>query len=283
MQAPGPSMGFRFRNILYDLWLTGPFPAGSVRILYDPHDELVSAGSLLMEKERVIESFRKGGKNVQILPLYRFRSLSSDSGGLVLHAGRTDFGEYLLRDIAHPGRSAAGFPMAHPLSVSAVTETSDHFLLAGDRSPSVVSANGRIQTLPGGFLHPPDQVAGTVEKELFEELAVSPGEVISVDVMGLARVNPSKKPEILVHVRLDAEAADILGRRGEDAWEVRRIFTVPAEAGPVRDLLRTSGSSLALASHAALAAWLFHASGICPDDSMPGKMRFGSSGASPRR
>lgn len=245
----------------YVLHLFGPFPASSVRFEYDPRDRLRFDPSAVVEKDRIITALRAAGKTVHILPLYRFRSLAKDPYGIVFHLGHTDFGEYLLTDISHPEQKGQ---MASPISISAVTETADHTLLLGCRSPAVIGAQGMIQMLPGGYIHPPDILRGTVEKELHEELAVTSGEIAGIVVTGFAQIRPSEKPEILLHVLLDIPLSEILGRQGADRWEFTRIFSIHATRDAVTGLFTESGSRLAPASHAALAAYAFHAFGIAP-------------------
>ncbi len=257
----------RSGNNWYDLHLFGPLPPSKVWFRYNPRDRILLDPAQESEKKSIIENLKRSGKTVHILPLYRFRSLSEDPGGIIFDLGYTDFGEYLLTDISHPEWNAAdGVQMSHPLSISAVTETSDHSLLMGYRSAAVVSQAGKIQTLPGGYIHPPDLIMETVENELWEELAVTASETARVSVTGLARILPSEKPEILLHIRLNIPLSEIFCRSGMDRWEFSRLFTIPASRDSVTDFFASSGSAMAPASHAALAAYAFHMFGIGPSD-----------------
>jgi len=257
----------QFRNSSYDLLLFGPHPPPAVRFQYDSQDRIIPEPVRERQKRGIIENLKRSGKNVQILPLYHFRSLREDPAGIILELGHTDFGEYLLCENSRPGWNAAEpeMRMSCPLSISAVTESSDHFLMMGYRSAAVVSHAGKIQTLPGGYIHPPDLIPGTVENELREELAVNIPEIAEVSVTGLARIHPSGKPEILLHIRLNIPLSEIFSRRGVDRWEFSGIFTVPATRDAVADFFASSGIVMAPASHAALAAYASHMFGIGPD------------------
>jgi hypothetical protein len=262
----GFSLTREFRN-KYHLQLFGPFPAASVRFDYNSRDRLELETSLFKMQQEIINRFRQSGKTVEIQPLYRFRSFAETPGGPVFRLGHTDFGQYLLLDISRPEGIATGLPVANPLSVSAVTETSDHHLLMAARSVSVISAEGMIQSVPGGYIHPPDLIAETVRHELQEELAIIPEEITSISVMGLARIRPAGKPEILIHVLLKIPSSEILARQGSDTWEFSRMFAIPASRESVQTFLSSSGSTMAPASHAALSAFLYHGFGIRPDAS----------------
>jgi hypothetical protein len=211
----------------------------------------------------VIDRLIQSGKKVRILPLYRFLSLSEKPDGMIFELGHTDFGEYLLTDITHPewNRTRGSRAMAHPLSISAVTFSDDNFLLLGERGGTVVSEPGKIQTIPAGYIHPPDWIGETTEKELEEELAVTPGEIEEVMVTGLAQVRPSGKPEILLQVRLNVTAAEILGRHGTDEWEFACLKTIPGTRDALSGFLQENGGRLAPASHAALVSYAIHAFG----------------------
>ena len=87
-----------------------------------------------------------------------------------------------------------------------------------------------------------------------------------VSVTGFARIRPTGKPEILLHIRLNIPSSEIFSRRGTDQWEFSRLFTIPASRDSVMDFFASSGNAMAPASHAALAAYAFHVFGIGPSD-----------------
>jgi 8-oxo-dGTP pyrophosphatase MutT (NUDIX family) len=256
------SITIRCRN--YDL-LTGLFihPSG-VLFRYDPRNTLSLDESATAEKKTVIDRLVQAGKKVEILPLYRFLSLEESMGGIVFDLGHTDFGEYLLTDITHPewNGTRGSASMAHPLSVSAVTFSSDNCLILGERGTRVANEPGKIQTIPGGYIHPPDSVMETMEKELEEELAIAKHEIGELMVTGVAQVQPSGKPEILLLARLNVSSSEIVGRCGTDRWEFTRLGTIPGSRESITGFLRTRGDRLAPASHAALASFAIHAFGI---------------------
>lgn len=152
--------------------------------------------------------------------------------------------------------------MSHPLSISAVTFSNDHNLFMGYRSPQVISESGRIQTIPGGYIHPPDSIAKTAEKELEEELAVKKYEIAEISVTGLAQIHPSGKPEILLAIRLNVPSLAIFSRHGIDEWEFARFRTIPGSQDSITGFLRQDGDNLAPASHAALVSFAIGQYGI---------------------
>ena len=86
---------------------SGLFPPRRSGSGYNPRDRIILDPAQESEKRSIIENQKRSGKTVHILPLYRFRSLSEDPGGIIFDLGYTDFGEYLLTDISHPEWNAA--------------------------------------------------------------------------------------------------------------------------------------------------------------------------------
>jgi hypothetical protein len=247
----------------YDLHCFGPCSPSKIQFRYNPGDTLTFSPAAISEKKSIIRTLLKAGKKVEIRPLYRYLSHTEHGSTINFDLGYTDFGEYLLTDIAHPewNFSQRRAIMSHPLSITTVTISSDHLLLFGYRSQKVISEPGKLQTLPSGYIHPPDSVRTTIEQELFEELAVKKIEIEEVQITGLVQLHPSEKPEILLTVRLNIPASVVFARHGMDQWEFTRFLTLKESQATITDFLQSHADSLAPASHAALACFALHSYG----------------------
>ena len=241
------------KNDKYHFCWLGSINPVNVKFDYNPFQCLELNKTQIEEKISIIEKFSASGKKIEILPLYKFLTFSKNEEGLVLKLCRTDFGEYLLTDISHPEWCLiyGDEYMSHPLSISAVTLTTDNYLIIGYRSNSVIGESGKIQTLPGGFLHPPDSIMETTMKELSEELAVNREDISEVLMQGIALVHPSGKPEILLKITLNISSSEILSRHGIDKWEFKKIITIPNTRKIIEDFIN-SEQNLTPASHASL-------------------------------
>jgi hypothetical protein len=238
----------------YDLCWTGTIDPEKIQFNYNSDRHLAISSNQVAEKNKIIENISKSGKKVEIKPLYKFFSLIEKEDSIILNLGYTDFGEYLLTDVTHPEWCDKYGPsiMSNPLSISAITVTSDNFILLGRRSDSVIDQPGMIQTLPGGFIHPPESITDATIHELFEELAVDSNEIIKIIVIGLARMRKSGKPELLLKINLNLSLSEISSRCGIDDWEFIKLDALKNDEHSVRDFFTQHMNSLAPASHATL-------------------------------
>jgi hypothetical protein len=257
-------MAFRILHENYDLHGFGPIPLSKIHFRYNPGNTITFSPAAILEKKSIIRSLVKAGKKVEIHPLYRYLSHAEDHTSVIFSLGHTDFGEYLLTDVTHPewNSSQRSALMSHPLSITAVTVSSDHLLLLGYRSQKVVAEPGKLQTIPSGYIHPPDSLRETLEQELFEELAVKSYEIAKVQVTGLVQLHPSEKPEILLTVRLKIPASAVFCRHGMDRWEFTRFLTLPESQATITEFMQHHADTLAPVSHAALACFLLQTYGV---------------------
>ena len=243
----------------YEICWRGAVDPDKIQLKYNATTHHSLTLEQINEKNQIIEKMIKSGKKIEILPLYKFLSLSQEDQSLIFTVNHTDFGEYLLTDVTHPEwfTKFGGSIMAHPLSISAVTITSDNFILLGRRSQSVLDQPDMIQTLPGGFIHPPDTVSDSVEKELFEELLIKKEEISQLLAIGFARILKSGKPELLLRIQTRIPFSEVCSRKGMDNWEFIKIESLKNEEKEIKKFCRKNKNSLAPTSCANLESLIY--------------------------
>lgn len=248
----------------YDLISFGPYPPSSIYFNYNENDTILLEKSDIAKCEKILQMELRSGKVIENHPLYRYLSLYEISNGVVFNLGHTNFKEYLLTNFGHPKWSSTSFKrkMSNPLSISSITVSLDHKILFGKRSSKVVSEPEKIQTLPGGYVHPPDTLLNTVEKELYEELLIRRYEIADITVNGLALIHPSGKPEILVVVHLNIPSSIVRRRHGVDEWEFSQIQLFTESREGIIQFLSKNNETLTRASHASLVNYAIQNFGI---------------------
>ena len=115
--------------------------------------------------------------------------------------------------------------LANPVGVSSALMTSDGFLALGRRNAAVAYYPNRIHPFAGA-LEPKDagDVFEAVRRELQEELAIQPREIVEISCAGIAQDRSLRQPELIFPTRLKLSGAEVESRL--DAEEHRACYMV---------------------------------------------------------
>jgi 8-oxo-dGTP pyrophosphatase MutT (NUDIX family) len=176
-------------------------------------------------------------------PMCRLQSWQADPQSLRLNLAPSSYKAFFGTNISHPEFAAAYGPavMANPLGVSPALRTSDGWLLMGRRNASVAYYPGRVHPF-AGCLEPGDTgVFNAVERELAEELSLTPEDITTLRCTGLiaetnlnqtelifaATVSPTRDQLI---ARLDPAEHSAVWSSRDDARSVAGVITSPDAA-----------------------------------------------------
>lgn len=191
----------------------GVWREGEVEVTLDDSSRLEKPPWLEREIERVWQSaVDEAGRHNRLLfpgPLCRLHRFAVTQGRLRLHAGLTDYREYLgtNRNLAALresfGEEVTASCLSNPLAVCTVVGTGDNALLVARRSFRTMEHSGFWHVV-GGHVEPGPSVNvfDAVRKELGEELGVSSEEIAEMVCLGLSRSAETLKPELLFFSRL---------------------------------------------------------------------------------
>jgi len=193
--------------------------------------------------EKFVNTVKKGGK-MFAGPKYRLSSYHSDEKGITLDLGPTDYRELIgtnaeaggdpeyMKELIERGEkefedSDAFF--SNTLGICSAVETSDGKVLVGLRSDSV-GEYPRCWHVIGG--HPEPKVyqgkdidlIDAMDREIIGELGIEYDERKSTQVLGLARNQRTRKPELLFSTQLYLTFDEIRDRRGTEKDEHFALF-----------------------------------------------------------
>ncbi|MHB2015402.1 MAG: hypothetical protein ACYCW6_00500 [Candidatus Xenobia bacterium] len=155
------------------------------------------------------EARRQAGMRVERLPLYDVFDWHADDRSLTLRTGETDYGICLAK-------------LACGLGVAAVTSTPAGWMVE-ERSPQVAECAGMFHVKPSGHAHPPQTPTYWLEREAWEELALSRDRIQSLRLIALVQ-GPAGKFELVYYLET---AANLLSPdAAEDAWEAAWVLAV---------------------------------------------------------
>lgn len=187
-------------------------------------------------------------------PLHRYLGFRVEpSGRIVIRAGRTDYGEYLLTNVRHPEWRWTLGPaaMSDPVGFSAVVLGSEGKVPLGVRAGGLEDA-GLVGVVPSGHPHPPGTIEEALAEELLAEAGVGLAETTRRRFAGLVRTLGSRKTELCLLLDAAVPCAEIPDRPRRDAWEFREIVPLAWDPGPVAAWLRGSAARMAPPGHGAL-------------------------------
>lgn len=130
--------------------------------------------------------------------------VSPDGNRLQLALSETSYKPFFGTNMSHPELEDRFGPdvMANPVGVSPALETSDGFVLFGQRNGAVAYYPNRLHPFAGA-LDPADagNVFDAVRRELSEELSLSNRDVVDVRCTGLVREPALRQTELVFHAR----------------------------------------------------------------------------------
>jgi 8-oxo-dGTP pyrophosphatase MutT (NUDIX family) len=177
---------------------------------------------------------RRPGVRLIDLPMCRLESFQANQK-LELSLSLTTYKAFLGTNYAHPELVHEFGPkiLANPLGISAMIQTSDDFFLLGRRNASVAHYPGRAHPF-AGTLEPAeaDNVFAAMERELAEEIRITPSEITSINCLGLVEDSSIGQPELIFHARSDRARALI--EQSLDESEHSGTFAITSDAATVR-------------------------------------------------
>lgn len=185
---------------------TGDWGPGDVDIHWVP-----SGRRIVPEVEALIDrawtaAVARPGAHLFDGPMCRLEkwSVPPDGSRLALALSDTRYKPFFGTNMSHPDLEGRFGPdvMANPVGVSPALETSDGFLLFGQRNTSVAYYPNRVHPFAGA-LEPSDagDVFAAVRRELREELSLSDAEVVDVRCTGLVREPALRQTELIFQAR----------------------------------------------------------------------------------
>lgn len=208
----------------------GDWAPGQVRLTRT----LTSSRRIVPEVERLIDetwarAASRPGVHLFDGPMCRLESFVASPGALTLTVSATSYKPFVGTNLHNPhlaqvhGRDV----FANPIGVSTLVETTDGMLMLGHRNASVAYYPNRIHPF-AGTIDPADgdDPFAAAQRELAEELRLTPGEAGTLRCVGLVEDAALLQPE-LIFVGRSQVMRDELVRR-VDGTEHEATHVMPA-------------------------------------------------------
>jgi len=228
----------------YEILVEGCFPAASIQVDYTatpaaltPELRRVAAGEW---PGRVARAAREGVAltNGHLLRLAEFRSVG---GELRLVLGDTTYSQFLASNCDPACHTRVTWSaLANPLGTSALIVTRDGKLVLGLRGHAVMHSRDQVHTI-GGMFEAADLVSGQVDaagsilREVHEELGVQRDRIASLVCRGLMRELEHLQPELMFDVVVDVAFSELraLWEGAESRAEHADLIAIPDDLAPV--------------------------------------------------
>jgi 8-oxo-dGTP pyrophosphatase MutT (NUDIX family) len=233
----------------------GDWSPGRVRSVAEPNDRaLIPAVEAAIESAWTTAKSRPGALLFDG-PMCRLQSWSADAEHLTLHLADSSYKPFFGTNISHPEFIDLYGPdvMANPVGVSPAVQTSDGHLIMGRRNDSVAYYPGRIHPF-AGCLEPGDtDVFAAVVRELSEELAINPDDIVDLRCTGVASELSLKQTELIFAVTVAATRNGLISRL--DTAEHAATWSVPATAADVASAVKNPDALLTPIAVSSLLLW----------------------------
>jgi 8-oxo-dGTP pyrophosphatase MutT (NUDIX family) len=188
-----------------------------------------SSRRIVPEIESLIESawqqtLARPGVHLFDGPMCRLESWDASPDQLTLSISPTSYKPFLGTNLAHPelfdrfGRDV----LANPVGVSPALLTADCFVMMGRRNSSVAYYPNRIHPFAGALDPNDPSIFAAVERELAEELSLSPADLIDIACTGIAEDLSIHQPELIFSAKTKLTRAQIESRldrtEHHDSW-----------------------------------------------------------------
>lgn len=197
-----------------------------------------AAGVLAAAWTRALERARSAGHSLWAGPVLGLSAWRQGAAGLELDLHETDYGEFVGTNqnpayLAFPRSEAS---RADALGISVVLLSGEDVVLHR-RGPGVFEWPLLIDT-PGGHMEPGKHLAGgapspfaTAADELESELGLGAHEVRGLVAIGLARIVPTEKPQLVLAARTDASPGELRDRvrAARESFETHELAPVALE------------------------------------------------------
>jgi hypothetical protein len=170
---------------------------------------------------------RRPGVNLFDGPMCRLESSRADDASLSMLFSQTSYKCFCGTNMHNPQFAAQHGPaaMANPLGLSVALISRDGSLVLGRRNERVAYYPGRIHPFAGA-LEPSDalDVFSAVERELSEEMALSPTDVTQLRCLGLAEDLSLLQPELIFYAQATKTLAEL--KQGLDHAEHEAMVAI---------------------------------------------------------
>lgn len=190
-------------------------------------------------------------------PVCRMESINWQKEELWICLSQTSYRIVVGTNFANPDFADIYGPevMANPLGVSTLVLTRDQYLMMGRRNDSVAYYPNRVHPFAGSLEVQAESIDlfDNVQRELREEIGLTPAEVESIRFLGLAEDLNLRHPESLFLTRTCLTREQIRSRL--DPAEHHNTWSVPALVEPVSQVL-DSPDALTPIAQSLLFCWL---------------------------
>jgi len=237
----------------------GDWPSEQVAGMVLPSTLVVPPRAQLAIEEAWQRAVAVPGRTLFDGPMCRLEAFDVTSAGVRVGMSRTSYKTFWGTNLCHPEVADEFGPavLANPIGVSPALETADGWLLLGRRNDRVAYYPNRVHPFAGS-LEPSD--AGTsaapdlfaaVRRELNEELALTPADIQTVRMTGLAEDVRLRQPELIFRVKTNLSRAQVESQ--VDAAEHDGVVAIAADAdGLSAALLSRSANEFTPVAAAAL-------------------------------
>lgn len=223
----------------FSVLVRGPWPRARVSVSAAPAFEIAAAHEPIVERawRSALEETAKAGQRLFPGPVLGLASFSVEESsveessvgesGLALALHRTDYRAFVGTNLTAEYR-ATGAPCADALGVSIVIEMPGTGVLLHRRGAGCFEWPLAIDT-PGGHVEPAaaSPFAAALD-ELESELGLLPADVIGLELLGLARIAETRKPQAVMRARVRVSFEEIASRleQAKERFETSELLPV---------------------------------------------------------
>lgn len=208
----------------------GNWPPGHVTTAWGNSSLRIPPDVVLLIEDAWADARTRLGEKLFDGPMCRMESWHVTEDQLDLVLSRTSYKIFLGTNLHHAEVAARFGPqaLANPVGLSAALISADGFLLLGRRSDTVAYYPHRTHPF-AGTLEPSDQpdVFKEVQRELSEELGLSPADLSDLHCVGMIEDRAIRHPELVFIAQSKRTRQEI--ERGLDAKEHMGVLAIPGE------------------------------------------------------
>lgn len=209
----------------------GPWPRERVAVREAPPYAVAPAHEALVERAWLValDGARAKGQRLFPGPVLGLASFESEAGSLALALHRTDYRAFVGTNLSAEFRALA-VPCADALGISILIEV-DEGVLLHRRGAGCFEWPLAIDT-PGGHVEPGATPFDAALEELGSELGLRAADVTELDLVGLARITGTRKPQAVLRARVSLTVAAIAERleHARESFETSELLPVARSA-----------------------------------------------------
>jgi len=195
----------------YAILLRGPWPRERVIVREAPPFHVPPEQEALVERawQAALALAARSGRRLFPGPVLGLASARVAADRLEVALQATDYRAFVATNLSAEYR-ATGAPCADALGVSVLIELGSGFLLHR-RGAGCFEEPLAVDT-PGGHIEPGATPFEAALSELESELGVVPGDIASIELLGLCRLTETRKPQAVLRARAERSLEEIRSR-----------------------------------------------------------------------